>query len=164
MSKHTVKQSYLDHFKLTPSLYASYTDTHLCPETTRVLGAWGDIEKNTLSFVVSTPFSERFLSIAEEDQRVALVSVTLSDYLAYQYKGSIRSIRPTNDEEMKVVNQYIETFCKLVTYVGIDPVRYRPGFATGPYTTIEFELDSVFDQTPRVGAGAPVKMTSTVHA
>ena len=164
MSKHTVQQAYLDHFKLTPSLYASYTDKNLQPETTRVLGAWGDLEKNTLSFVVSTPFSERFLTIAEIDQRVALVSVTLSDYLAYQYKGSIRSIRPTDEEELKIVQHYVDEFCRLVTYVGIDADRYRPGFATGPYTTIEFELDSVFDQTPRIGAGAAIKSTSTTQA
>ena len=63
MSKHTVQQRYLDHFKLTPSLYASYTDKNLQPETTRVLGAWGDLEKNTLSFVVSTPFWISFWSI-----------------------------------------------------------------------------------------------------
>ena len=164
MSKNTVQQTYLDHFKLTPSLYASYTDKDLQPETTRVLGAWGSLEKNTLSFVVSTPYSERFLSIAETNQRVALVSVTLSNYLAYQYKGSIRSIRPTDEEELKIVHAYVDEFCRLVTYVGVDPDRYRPGFAKGPYTTIEFELDSVFDQTPRVGAGAAIQPTSTPQA
>jgi hypothetical protein len=126
-----------------------------------VLAAWGDLEHNTLSFVVSDPYSERFLSIAQADQRVTLVAVTLSDYLAYQYKGSLQSIVSSSAHDLEEVQRYVDDFCRLVTYVGIDAERYRPNFAGGPYTTITFELDSVFDQTPRVGAGSLLRSKST---
>ena len=154
MNETLVIQDYIDHFSQTPSMYTSCANETHHPETTRVLAGWGDIEANTLSFAVATEVSERFLSYAQPGKRVSLVSVTLSNYLTYQYKGTILSVKPSSDEELKTINTYVDTFCHLVSYVGHDSNRYRVGFEGKSYSTITFELDSVFDQTPRVGAGA----------
>lgn len=154
MSETLVTQEYIDHFSQTPSMYTSCANETHQPETTRVLGGWGDIEANTLSFAVATEVSERYLSYAQPGKRVSLVSVTLSDYLTYQYKGTILSVEPCSLKELDVINAYVDQFCHLVSYVGIDSDRYRVGFEGTSYSVITFELDSVFDQTPRVGAGA----------
>ena len=154
MSTSIVIQEYLDHFKQTPSLYASCTNEQNQPETTRAFMGWGDIEANTLSFAVSDSGSQRFLTFAEPGNRMALVSVTLSDYLTYQYKGTLRSVRPCTADERKEIDAYVDGFCSLVAYVGLDPERYKVGFAGSSYSVITFEVDAVFDQTPRVGAGA----------
>jgi hypothetical protein len=154
MNQSLVTQEYIDHFTKIPSMYASCANDLHHPETTRVLAGWGDIEKNTLSFAVDKTASERFLNFVSSESRISLVSVTLSDYLTYQYKGKIISIKSSNDEDLEKVNTYVHEFCRLVAYVGIDSDRYRVGFAGTSYAIITFELDSVFDQTPRIGAGA----------
>ena len=127
MKQSLVKQTYLDHFKQTPSMYASCTNDLHHPETTRAFGGWGDIENNTLSFAVSDSSSEKFLSIAQPGNRIAFVSVTLSNYLTYQYKGSILSVHSANTDELVNINAYVDQFCSLVAYVGHDPARYRGG-------------------------------------
>ena len=157
MSQSLVTQDYLDHFAQTPSIYTSCTNDEHHPETTRALVGWGELEGNTLSFAVSTSASEQYLSLAQPGNRVSLVSVTLSNYLTYQYKGTILSVHSSTEEDLNKINAAVDDFCKLVAYVGIDSERYRVGYEGTSYSTITFELDSVFDQTPRVGAGALLK-------
>ena len=157
MSETLITQDYIDHFSQTPSMYSSCANDQDTPETTRVLGGWSELDSNIIHFAVETTQSERFISFAEVGNRVSLVSVTLSNYLTYQYKGEIISIEPTSPKDLEKVQAYIDGFCNLVAYVGIDSDRYKVGFAGSSYTIISFKVDSVFDQTPRVGAGALVK-------
>ena len=160
MKETLVSQEYLEHFTKTPSMYSSCTNNEHHPETTRALAGWGDIQANTISFTVVTDFSKHFIDLAQPGKRISLVSVTLNDYLTYQYKGKVISSQASSAEDLKKVETYVDGFCALVPHVGIDPIRYRVGFAQAPYTTITFELDAVFDQTPRVGAGALLQSKS----
>ena len=157
MNDTLITQDYIDHFSQTPSMYTSCANDEDTPETTRVLSGWSKLDSNVIHFAVETSQSERFISFAQVGNRVSLVSVTLSNYLTYQYKGEIISVEPPSPEDLEKVQAYIDGFCSLVAYVGIDSDRYRVGFAGRSYTIVSFKVDSVFDQTPRVGAGSLVK-------
>jgi hypothetical protein len=154
MSTSLVSQSYLDHFAETPSIYTSCTNEDHHPRITRVLSGWGDIESNTLSFAVSDIYSTEFIAQIKVGTRISLVAATLNNYLTYQYKGTVVSVGSSSAEDLKKINSSIDKFCSLVAYVGIDSDRYRVGFEQAPYSTITFEVDTIFDQTPRLGAGA----------
>ena len=151
-----VELSYAEHFVQAPGMYASAVDVDKVAETTRVLAGWADPDHNTVSFVVSDPYSKQFLANAGVGRRASLVAVTLGDLVAFQYKGNIIKAQSADEFALKQVEAYVARFCELVTHVGIDPVRYPVGFVSGPYTTITLEVDAVFDQTPRVGAGAVI--------
>lgn len=157
MSQISITQDYIEHFSQTPSMYVSCADEQNKPETARVLGGWCDLNSNIISFAVESSQSKRLLSHAQVGTRVALVSVTLSNYLTYQYKGEITSVEPSNTIETEKIQAYVDEFCRLVAFVGIDSDRYRVGFAGSEYSVISFKVDAIFDQTPRVGAGALIK-------
>ena len=153
MNEVLINNTYAEHFTQAPGMYASCVDAQHAPETTRVLASWGDTTQNTVSFVVADLYSKRFLDMISVGSRAALVAVSLTDLVAYQYKGSVTEVRPATQEELKSVDTYVEKFCELVVHAGIDPSRYPTGFVGGPYTTVTVDVDVIFDQTPRVGAG-----------
>lgn len=153
-----LKESYAEHFKKAPGMYAACCAGSV-PETTRVVAAWAEVDAGLIHFVVSDPYSVRFLENAKVPQRISLVAVTLGDFEAYQYKGEIVRCAPADAAALAEVERYVEAFCALVVHVGIDPLRYPVGFVDGPYTTITMKADVIFDQTPRVGAGAVIDKT-----
>ena len=158
MTTSLLKENYAEHFKKAPGMYAACCAGSV-PETTRVVAAWATVDAGLVHFVVSDPYSVRFLENVRVAQRASLVAVTLGDFEAYQYKGEIVQCAPADAAALAAVDQYVEDFCALVAHVGIDPLRYPVGFVSGPYTTVTLKVDVIFDQTPRVGAGAVIDKT-----
>ena len=158
MTSSLLKESYVQHFTKAPGMYAACCKD-LVPDTTRVVAAWAELETGCVSFVVSDPYSIRFLESAKVGERASIVAVTLGDFEAYQYKGEIVQCAAADEKALAAVDQYVEQFCALVAHVGIDAARYPIGFVSGPYTTITLKVDVIFDQTPRVGAGAVLDKT-----
>ena len=106
--------------------------------------------------MVADPYSQVFLERSAVGQRTSLVAVSLGDLVAYQYKGDIVEVAAADEEALAHVDRYVKKFCELVTHVGIDPDRYPVGFVSGPYSVISMNVDVIFDQTPRVGAGQKI--------
>lgn len=145
------------HLQQTPGLYAGSVDDKLRPETTRVLLAVAEPGTDVIRFVVANPFSQRFLACVASQPRVALVATIVHNYAALQFKGRVLETLPATEADLAGVEAYAARFGELVAHVGIDPAQYLPTWVQGPYTTVRLEVESVFDQTPKLGAGARVR-------
>ena len=144
------------HLEGLPGMYATTASPRCVPEVTRVLSARVEAGCDVIRVVVATAFSERFLEFARAHARASLVAVVVSTYRTYQFKGRVVGLEDATPDDVAAVDAYAKGFGELVKHVGIDPVRYLPTIAAPPYTVLRLEVDAIFDQTPRVGAGALV--------
>jgi hypothetical protein len=141
------------HLQRNPGMYAAVADGTHHPETTRVLTATAEEGTDVVRFLVSRAASDRFLAAAAAGNRACIVAASLADYETLQYKGDLVEVRDANDDEVAALHRSVDAFCALVGHVGIDPTRYRAHLEVAPFATLRLRVDSVFDQTPRVGAG-----------
>ena len=145
------------HIAQTPGMYAACVDAARRPQTTRVLFAVAEPETDVMRVVVDTDLSLPFLAGLAAGTRVAVVAVVLSSYSTYQFKGTVTEVLPAASDDAAGVATYLEAFGALAARVGIDPVRYAQTLRSGGLTTVRVAVDAVFDQTPRMGAGALVR-------
>lgn len=157
MSSPALSEALHPHFDGAPSVYASAVDDAARPLVTRVLGAWPTGEADRVRFCVSAPYSADFLAAAAPGRRIAIVVVQVATYLTYQFKGTVVSQAPAGPAAAAETAERIARFAALVAHVGIDPVRYPQTYTDGPLIELEMTVEAVFDQTPRVGAGALVR-------
>lgn len=156
MSETVVTPAFAAHLDRTPGMYAAVADESRHPETTRVLFALAEPGTEIVRFLVSAASAERFLAKATVGRRACLVACALATYETLQYKGDVVEVRPSGEDELEGLRRSIDAFCGLVARVGIDSARYRAHLEVAPFVTIRLKVDSVFDQTPRVGAGSLV--------
>lgn len=141
------------HLNRNPGMYAAIASATHHPETTRALTATAEEGTDVVRFLVSRASSDRFLAAAAAGRRACIVAASLADYETLQYKGELVEVRDANDDEVAALRRSVDAFCALVGHVGIDPTRYRAHLEVAPFATLRLRVDSVFDQTPRVGAG-----------
>lgn len=141
------------HLNRNPGMYAAIASATHHPETTRVLTATAEEGTDVVRFLVSRASSDRFLAAAAAGRRACIVAASLADYETLQYKGELVEVRDANEDEVAALRRSVDAFCALVGHVGIDPTRYRAHLEVAPFATLRLRVDSVFDQTPRVGAG-----------
>lgn len=141
------------HLNRNPGMYAAIASATHHPETTRALTATAEEGTDVVRFLVSRASSDRFLAAAAAGRRACIVAASLADYETLQYKGELVEVREANDDEVAALRRSVDAFCALVGHVGIDPTRYRAHLEVAPFATLRLRVDSVFDQTPRVGAG-----------
>ena len=156
MTESIVTEEFRKLLDCAPGMYATSVSAENVPEVTRVLAARVEAGADVLRFVVATAFAERFLEDSRATGRGAMVACELTTYRTYQFKGRYVGTEAATAEDEAAVKANLDAFDALVTHVGIDPSRYRGTFDVAPYTALTLAVDAVFDQTPRVGAGALV--------
>lgn len=159
MAEQFLTPAFAAHLDRTPGMYAAAADEKHQPETTRVAFALAEPGTDIVRFLVSAETADRFLAQAKPGRRGCLVAAALNNLETLQYKGEILEVRPSGDDELEGLRRAIDAFCALVGHVGIDGSRYRAHLEVGPFVTVRLQVDGVFDQTPRVGAGALVSGT-----
>ena len=65
-------------------------------------------------------------------------------------------MRPVNEEEAKAVFEFVNQFVE-----AISKLRYKEGLVAkhlkyDPALALEFRVEQIFDQTPKVGAGKQI--------
>lgn len=159
MSETVLTPAVAAHLDRTPGMYAAVADEGRQPETTRVAFALAEPGTEIVRFLVSAETADRFLATAKPGRRGCLVAAALDNLETMQYKGDIIEVRPAGEDELEGLRRAIDAFAVLVGHVGIDGSRYRAHLEVGPFVTVRLKVDGVFDQTPRVGAGALVSGT-----
>jgi hypothetical protein len=75
----------------------------------------------------------------------------------YQFKGKLTGMRPTTDEE-RAVQEILRS--KLEALLTMFPPELVSGYIVAPSTTITFNVEQVFVQTPGPGAGRQLDLSS----
>ena len=126
-------------------------DSDLVPEYNRGLGAYVT-GSNIIKVHIAKITSERALSNLEDNGMIALTMVKVRTYETYQAKGKAISFLDATEEEQKKVEEYMRIFDEELNVFGL-PSRAVYTFPHNPTVVIEIEVQDIFDQTPKIGAG-----------
>jgi len=148
------------HLEQNPGMYASAVDVGARPEIARVVYAAVEPGANIVRLVVAADTSVAFRACLAAGSRVALVAASVHNYVTFQFKGRVVDVGDATPDDIVGVEAYQTAFAALVARVGIDSRRYVVSCFTPPYTTVRVDVDAVFDQTPRMGAGEPVQRST----
>jgi len=130
-------------------------DKNLKPTNNRVLAAKAT-DKNTIKVTIAKKTAEKALKNLDDNKMISLVQAYPLTFESYQFKGTMISYHVSTSEEKIDVDNYLENMNETVQKIGIkDGAIY-----TWPHDstiTIEFEVEQIFEQTPKVGTGDPLK-------
>ena len=126
-------------------------DSDLVPEYNRGLGAYVT-GSNIIKVHIAKITSERALSNLEDNGMIALSVVNILTYENYQAKGKAISFLDATEEEQKKVEEYMRNFDEELQVIGVAS-RLVYTFPHNPTVVIEIEVQELFDQTPKIGAG-----------
>ena len=126
-------------------------DANLVPEYTRVLGAQVT-DSGTLKFFVAKVSADRALSNVDDNGQVAITFANPPTFECYQIKGKAVNYRDSTTDEQNYVDHYMAIFDSEVQSIGVSAGAINI-WPSKPMISIEIEVQAIFDQTPKIGAG-----------
>ena len=126
-------------------------DSNMVPEYTRVLGAW-ITDSGTLKVQIAKINSDMALSNLDDNGQIAITLANPPSYECYQAKGKSIDYSDSMEEDQEKLKHYLEIFDKEVQSVGV-PAGAIYSWPNSPSVVIEIEVQEIFDQTPKIGAG-----------
>lgn len=141
-----------EHLKGPKSLFVGTRDKDFNCDALRVLGG-GSSGHDTIKFFIAEKTAGKTLDNMRANKLVSLSVTNIFTSESYQFKGRFLSARATNEEEANAVLEYVGQFEEAVSGMGYpkglvaDHILYKPALA------IEFVVDQIFEQTPKVGTG-----------
>ncbi len=127
-------------------------DSDLVPEYNRGLGAYVT-GSNIIKVHIAKITSERALSNLEDNGMIALTMGNVQTYETYQAKGKAISFLDATEEEQKKVEEYMRNIDEVLVQLFGMASRAVYTFPHNPTVVIEIEVQELFDQTPKIGAG-----------
>ncbi len=134
------------------SILVGTRDEALRPEASRAVGAAISPDRRRLQVFAPEATSSRTCENAAATLRVAVTFSRPFDHRSIQLKGPVVAVRPALPEERAIQERYLAAYVEQLYLVGLPrgmtrKIRYWPSMV------IELEIESVFVQTPGVGAG-----------
>lgn len=130
-------------------------DKDLTPSYNRGLAAKVS-GNNTIKITIAKPTAAQAIKNLEENKMVSLVMVNILNFECYQFKGSYISYHDSTSEEKADVENYLNKMNEALIKIGVqDGLVYN--FPHDPTITIEFEVEQIFEQTPKIGTGDLIK-------
>jgi hypothetical protein len=130
-------------------------DKNLKPNYNRVVAA-KVTGNNTITVTIAKKTAERALKNLDDNKMISLVVAYPLTFECYQFKGILISYNDSTAEEKIDIDNYLNKMNETVQKIGIkDGAVY-----TWPHDTtitIEFEVEQIFEQTPKIGTGNQLK-------
>ncbi len=125
-------------------------DARLRPTVAWAFGARVSAASGEIIALVPDVEAERTKRNLELNGLVAFTVVEPISHEAYQFKGKVVEMRPSNDEERAVQDIHRS---KLLAHLTMYPRELPAGFTLHPSTALRFRVEQIFVQTPGPGAG-----------
>jgi hypothetical protein len=150
----------LKQFVLEPKFYwlATRNDEFLS-EAHRVLGLRISGPDSLQIFIYQGTGAQSIKNL-QSNKLVSFSITNAFNFESYQIKGRLLELRPASNEEEQFMADYIQEISKMVAALGLP---YAEGVVVAqtkyqPAWSIEFEIDQIFDQTPKIGTGKLLKI------
>jgi hypothetical protein len=136
-------ETVLQYFDIPLAMSLGTRDSNLKPDYSRVVG---------------TALSESATTISNLDDNgfIALTMVHPLNYRCLQIKGRCIRHYEADSSEMVNVNNYLDLFGSVIEKMGL-PENVVYNWPHDPAIVVEMELDEVYEQTPKKGAGEKLK-------
>lgn len=144
-----------EHLKGPKGIFLGTRDKELNCDLLRVLGA-SATGHDTVKFFLAEESAGKTLDNLRSNKLIALSATNVFTLESYQFKGRLLSVKPVNEEEAKAVFEFVNQFDEAISKLGykeglvINNLKYDPALA------LEFRVEQIFDQTPKVGAGKQI--------
>ncbi|MBI4641101.1 MAG: pyridoxamine 5'-phosphate oxidase family protein [Candidatus Tectomicrobia bacterium] len=133
-------------------------DEKLHPFLNWVIGVRVNADRETITFFVHEPQSERMLRNLKENGRVALVAAEMPSHETYQFKGAYLSSRKSDDKDLALQESYRQTLISHFKQFEEMWEEYWRGIAYTPGVAVTFQIEQIFVQTPGPGAGSKIDL------
>lgn len=127
-------------------------DENLICEINRVLGIQLS-SPNSMRIFVYEGTAEKTRKNLQANKVIALSITNGFTHESYQIKGKLVELRHVNAEERVLVSNYILDFEAMAVASGIPEGIALNQLPHSPALMIEFEVEQIFDQTPKIGTG-----------
>jgi hypothetical protein len=134
-------------------------DARLRPSVSWVFGARVSAASDEITILIPDIEAEPIKRDAEQNARIAFTVAGPISHEAYQFKGTLVGLRPSNDEERAVQEIHRN---KLISHLTMFPNTLFEGFRFSPSTALTFRVEQVFLQTPGPGAGRLLDLSALV--
>lgn len=107
----------------------------------------------TIQVYIYAETAEHALRNLRDNGLIALSVTAPFTHESYQFKGRQIEIRQAREEEREFVGRYLEEFEALAVAQGLDEGLVLNNLPSWPAYSIEIEVEQIFEQTPKTGAG-----------
>lgn len=135
------------------TLLVGTRDASMVPECMRGIGARVAPDARRITIFLPAATAAATLTNLGENGRIAVCFTRVFDHRSIQVKGRVVALRPADTADRRVIDSYRSALCESLGWVGV-PNRLVLRIAHWPCQAVEFEVESVFVQTPGPGAGA----------
>ena len=129
-------------------------DADLKPEYQRVLGT-KYVDDQHIHVYFDRDSAGRTIQNLNDNQLLSVVLCSLENYESYQFKGKSKGIRESNAEELLELDDYFREIEVLMIKIGF-PADGMYRFPHNSMMTLLMEVEEVYEQTPKIGAGQKV--------
>jgi len=129
-------------------------DADFTPTYARVLGA-KLLDDSIIKVMIAKQTSELTLKNLENNKMIAFVQANPIGFECYQFKGTYLRSYEASDEDRTLVENWLKDFDDIMAKYELEvPITYN--WLHDPIVVIEFEIDQIFEQTPKIGTGNPI--------
>jgi len=129
-------------------------DAEFTPTFARVMGT-KLLDDSIIKILIAKQTSELTLKNLEDNKMIAFVVVNPLGFECYQFKGNYLRSYEASDEDRTLVENWLKDFDDIMVKYGLE-VQISYNLLHDPIVVIEFEIDQIFEQTPKIGTGNPI--------
>ena len=122
------------------------------PVMTRFFGFKYDDPLTTLTLYAFKKDAQRVVDLLSDGVKLAATTSNAMDYKTVQFKGTYQRHYDVPAEEKSYVRECNAKQAKIIEMFGISKEIWA-NWSFEPSTAISINVDEIFDQTPKVGAG-----------
>ena len=141
------------------SVLVGTRDARLRPDCVRAAGVTADPQTGTLTLFLPAATSERALANLADNGRIAVCVTRAMDHRSLQIKGGALEVRPAAAGERAAIERYLELLAVDWSFVGV-PRQATKAMNCWPAFQVTLHAETLFEQTPGPGAGAPLTRES----
>lgn len=141
-----------EHLNGPKGAFLGTRDKDLNVDLTRVLGA-AATGHDTIRFFIAEKGAGKTLDNLRSNKIVSLSVTHIFTLESFQFKGRLLTIKPANEEEANSILEFVNQFEEAITQAGYNPGMIINNMEYNPAIAVEFMVEQIFDQTPKVGAG-----------
>ena len=145
----------IQYFDIPLAMSLGTRDSNMKPDYARVVGT-ALSENNLFKFYLGKEKSETTIINLDDNGFIALTMVHPLNYRCLQLKGRCIRHYEADSSELSNVKNYLALFGSVLTKMGLPKdIVYR--WPHDPAIVVEMELDEVYEQSPKKGAGDKLK-------
>jgi len=111
------------------------------------------VDDETICCYMPVRFANEFLPALAKGNAVAILAACTETFDSYQVKGHIESVYTPLPEETPRQKKILELFSKGMVRAGFSETSIYNAYVDDEFIAIMIRVESVFDQTPKPGAG-----------